>query len=41
MELMLKLVMVVDSLAVFEVLGDDDARSAARELYERYKFDPR
>jgi hypothetical protein len=40
-EKILKLISVVDSLAVFEVRGDDAARGAARDLYERYKFDPR
>jgi hypothetical protein len=33
--------MVVDSLAVFEVPNDGVSRSVAKELYERYKFDPR
>ena len=40
-ESVLKLVAVADTLAVFEVPGDDAARGAARQLYDRYKFDPR
>jgi hypothetical protein len=40
-ESVLQRVMVADSLAVFEVRGDEASRSAALALYERYKFDPR
>jgi hypothetical protein len=40
-ETVLDLVTVVDTLAIFEVRGDAAAPDAARELYERFKFDAR
>ncbi len=41
MEQFMKLVVVEDSMAVFEVRGHAAARVVAQEAYERYKYDAR